>query len=117
MTVWYDSTTAHPTPEEVRAAFGDEPDGPQPRPVLIKGVVTTYPRHPRKRRGLTGRRYRAACRAHARIMRAYRRGLIEPERRQVVLMAPRATVDLVPIDAQSMYVRWTIEPRPEEPSR
>lgn len=80
--------------ETMMLAMGVDPsrDGDS-RPVFAVRVKTHAQRRPvapRKRRGLTGKRYRIARRGYARQMKAYRRGLLPPV--PMVYHVPRAAL-------------------------
>lgn len=63
------------SPETLALAFGADPGAASPRAAMtVRSVHMAAPAAPRKRRGLTGKRYRIARRGYAREMRAWRRG-------------------------------------------
>lgn len=81
-------------PAALHLAFGIDPErDATAEPVVsvqVSGRLLRRPVAPRKRRGLTGKRYRIARRHYGREMRAYRRG--EGERVDVHYYVPRARV-------------------------
>lgn len=83
------------SPEALRLLFGMDPGGEQEDDPTFtaqaRGWLLRRPVAPRKRRGLTGKRYRIARRRYAREMHDYRRGV--GERVEVHYYVPRASVD------------------------
>lgn len=97
-------------PETMALLLGTDPDdlrevavGAGPLTVQVDSIECPV-REPRKRRRLTGKRYRIARRRYARQMKAYRRGEIEPLHvRRVAYNVGLRSVERVPGSSSLSY--------------
>jgi len=98
--------------ETMRLILGFDPADPTPSPVYAVVTSREVPPvdPPRKRKGLTGKRYRIARRGYARTMKAWERGLIPGRTISTVGNFRVHSVEPIPGDPGAVSIGMTADP-------